>query len=399
MATPLPDRPNRGRLALRALFVLTAAASVAGGIGQVAAQAPGFAPVRAPTAGAGVALEVYRFGSPEVTGFRQVSLMTLPWGIRSPLAGPLSLELRGAYAVGTAKRPEGQDISLSGFTDTEMRLSVGYDARDWVTTANAVVLLPTGKSTHTAEEAVVAGVVAADLLPFRVVNWGTGGAAGGTLGVVRARNGGSLGFSAAFLAAREFEPVEDVSGSPIFAYRPGDQVQLRAAVDQNVGGTGKITVTLSFQHHRDDRIDGANLYRAGNRYQALGSYAFAAGSRSSAIVYGGLHHRDQGTALAEPTREIPAQNLVLAGGGLRIPFGGGVFLPSIDTRLFLTADGVGEGHLTGAGLSFELPLADDFTAIPSARLRYGRLDVREGLESDITGADVGLSIRWGSPRR
>jgi hypothetical protein len=349
--------------------------------------------------GGGFGYEAYRFGTPEASGIRELSLLTLPWAVRSSIGDVVTIGVSGGYAAGRLVRDGGDETTLTGLTDTEVRVGFGRSTSDFSASVQAIAVLPTGEETHTGREALVAGAIAADLLPFRIVNWGTGGGLGGAVTAARPFAGGSVGFNVSYLAAREFEPIQDGGGNPVFAYRPGDQLQLRAALDRNLGSTGKLTVSLSMHHHRADRIDGVDLYRTGNRYQALGSYAFAVGAGSSAIVYGGLLHRDGGTALADFSRDIPAQDLVLLGGGLRIPLGGSVLLPSVDSRVFRTADGIGQGHLTGLGAALEVPLSAGFALVPAARLRYGQALVRRGLDSDITGADIGLSVRWGGGRR
>ena len=116
-----------------------------------------------------------------------------------------------------------------------------------------------------------------------------------------------------------------------------------------------------WQHHDADALNGSNLYRAGRRYPLIGSYAFAAGSRASAIVYGGGVHRDRGRSELDLALDAPAQDLVIAGGGMRIPLGAATLAPSVDAR-------------------------------------FGHVVVREGEESGIAGFDFGLMLRSSGSR-
>ena len=340
--------------------------------------------------GAGAYHEAYTFGNPDAANIKTLSLTTLPFGVRVPLMARTSVSLTGSYAAGSMVQADGSEINLSGLTDTELSLAVPFGTGAFSTTVTGIVALPTGHATHSPAEARVAGVIAADLLPFRISNWGSGAGAGMNVAAVRAFNGGSFGLSAGYLVGREFEP----SQADQFTYRPGNQLQVRAALDRQVGAAGKITASLLFQQYSEDVRDGTNLFQAGNRYQAIGSYAFAVGGGSSGILYAGGLHRDQGTLLIDPDRGIPSQNLLLAGAGLRMPMGGGVLLPSVDARLFRSADGVGQGYLTGVGASWERR-AGTVMLTPTLRARFGSVLVREGSESGLVGSDVGLAVRFG----
>src|SRR5690606_2748252 len=113
-------------------------------------------------------------------------------------------------------------------------------------------------------EARVAALIASELLPFRFTNWGMGGAAGLAVNLARPVGSGNVGFGVGYLAAREFEPVRDAQS---FTYRPGNRLQVRLAADRNVANAGKLSLSLAFERHEEDRAAGVNLYRPGNRYQ------------------------------------------------------------------------------------------------------------------------------------
>ncbi|HEX2091083.1 MAG TPA: hypothetical protein VHG28_01730 [Longimicrobiaceae bacterium] len=343
------------------------------------------------TAGAGAVHEIYRFGDPEAAGIEQVSLTTLPFAVRTPLSHGVRLELSGAFARAALTRADGSRSTLSGLTDTELRVLLPI-ARDQVT-LGAVLVLPTGSATQSGEEAEVASVVASDLLPFRISNWGSGGGAGVNLAVARPVGYFGVGLNAGYRATREFEPLRDDE----LTYRPGNEAYLRLAVDRSFGRARKATLQVSAQRFADDELDGRNLYRAGNRYQVIGSYAFPGGSRSGAVVYGGVLRRENGTSL-DGLQRYPSQNLLLLGGGMRMPLGRGALLPSVDARVFRSSDGVGQGYVAGAGGSAEWPLGSA-TLVPSARLRLGRVLVADDVETGLAGVDLGFTIRFGESRR
>jgi hypothetical protein len=351
----------------------------------------GSAAAQAVSAGAGVASESYRFADAEVTGLRSVSLLTTPLQARVALPGRAALEVRGAYARGVARRADGTEAVISGFTDTGLRLDVPVGGERL--TVSGIVSLPTGLGTRSDEEAEVAAVVAADLLPFHVSDWGAGGAAG--LGIGYQRSGGTTGVSArvAYLAGREFRPV---AGEP-YAYRPGNQLRATLAIDHAVGAASRLALTVGAEHYADDAYQGRNLFRSGDRLQAIGSYAFPVGGTASGIFYAGALHRTNGTALLEISRDMPAQTLLLAGTGLRLRVGRAALVPSADGRVFRRRDGVGQGWLGGIGASLEWPVGGALL-VPSARAHFGSVVVREDERSGVTGVDLGLSLRLGRAR-
>jgi hypothetical protein len=338
--------------------------------------------------------EFYGFATPEATNIESLSLSTLTFGARVPLAGATGIGLRGSFARASLRRADGQVAEISGPTDTELSLGLPFRRGSLTSSVTAILVLPTGNSTHTPEEVDVAGAIAADLLPFRISNWGSGGAAGLHASAAHTLQRGSIGFGATYLVAREFEPVDGLA-----TYRPGDQLQLQAAFDHAVGGSAKLTVSLLAQRYGDDSWAGLNLYRTGNRYQATGSYSFRASARASALLYAAGVHRSAGTSLQEHGAELPSQKLLLAGGGMRLPLGRATLVPSVDARVFRRADGVGQGFLTGIGAALEYP-AGTTILVPSVRGRFGSVIEREGSESGITGFEVGLATRFGTlPRR
>jgi hypothetical protein len=340
----------------------------------------------APVIGATVAWESYTFADPAAAGIRSIALLTAPFAVRLRNSA-IGLELGGAWASGTLVREDGTSSTLSGPTDIDVRAFLAF-GRDRVVVA-VTGAAPTGRSALRREEAEVAGVISADLLPFRISNWGSGGGLGASALVAVPVAGFGVGVSGGYRVAREFEPLDGEA----LVYRPGDELSIRAAVDRSIGAAGKLAFQVAVQRYADDAIGGENLYRSGNRTHALGSWSFAAGGQGSGAVYAGVLRRARGTYL-DRTEVTPAQDLVLLGGGVRRQAGGVVLMPSVDARFFRSADGVGQGYAAGVGGSVELPLGGA-TLIPAARLRIGRVLVREDAETGLTGFDLGFTARLG----
>jgi hypothetical protein len=348
--------------------------------------------VLAQAAAGGISLDTYRFSTPEAVGLESVSLLVLPLSAEVPL-GPVQLGISGAFARGELTRADGTRAEMSGLTDTELRVALPLLGQRLA--VMGILMLPTGSSTHSAAEAEVGSLVAADLLPFRIAYWGAGGGAG--LGTsYRVQNGATgLQVGLSYMVAREFEPLQEAR----FGYRPGNQLSASVGVEHRVGPSQKLGLQVILQHFGDDAVDGENLYRPGSRVHLVGSYAMTVGGSGSALVYAGGMHRGAGDALQSLAQDAPVQRLLLAGGGLRLPLAQQItLLPSVDVRSFRSEDGIGQGHLSSAGAAAEIPVGS-VVVVPSLRARFGSVLVRQGRESGIMGFDLGLTLRFAAEPR
>ncbi len=357
------------------------------------ALAPAGALAQAPSAGLAASYEGYHFRDPTQTGIDAVSLLTVPVAVRVPFFLGSSLSLDGAYARGTLKLEDGSKVTLSGFTDTQLSLVLPVHGE--MASVTAVAILPTGMERQTLDEAMLAGVIASELLPFRISNWGAGGAGGLAVAAAHSTGRFGLGVSASYLVGRRY----DLLSEPEFGYRPGNQLRGRLALDLNTGSSGKASLQLTYLHSSTDQVDGANLYRSGDRVQVMSSYAFAAGARASGLVYAGLLRRARSTYLSAGPTQPEAQDLYLVGGGLRLPLGGWVLLPATDVRVVRRADGLDQGTIVGVGASAQIPIGRRALVLPQARARFGRVLVAQGSSTGFTGFDLGMGVRFGGAER
>ena len=359
-----------------------------GALALLSAPAAGQGSGAAPWAGAaGARLESYAFADPAETGIDRVSLFTAPFAAEATVGRRAKVTVSGAFAAGRLVRADGSRATLTGLTDTEVRVAVPV-VGEWMTLTGAVAL-PTGKDRLTADELEVAAVVASDLLPFAISHWG-GGQLGG-VGLQAVRRVGTVGVtvSGGYRAPRASRAFEGSGGS----YRPGGEAAFALALER-AAGAGRATLEAGMSHSAADRLAGANLYRAGNRYFVTGSYAFAPPGRVSGVLYAGVLHREDGVALATISQALPAQDLALLGLGARVPAGRIALLPAIDGRLFRSADGGGQGYGVAAGGAVEIP-AGALLLVSSARMRMGEVWISTGSRSRFTGAELGLTLRRG----
>lgn len=349
--------------------------------------APLQAQVNPATGGGGVVFESYHFGDAGAAGLEQLSLLTVPVAAQAQFGRRLIVDVVSTYARGTLRRPDGSESVLSGPTDTQVAVSGALVPG--LFSVGVIALLPTGKQKESEAEAAVAGAISADLLPFRISNWSTGGGVGLSSSLTHTVGPLAVGISASYVLGREF----DLMASD-FVYRPGNQLVVRAAADAAVGRGGKLALQAALQRASEDRVNGSNLFRPGNRLFGMTSYTFPAGATGSAIVYTGLYHRSAGAYLLQTSLSAAAEDLLLAGGGLRVPIRGAVLQPSADLRLLRRADGTDQGYGVGVGTSLEWR-AGGVTWVPLVHGRIGNVVVRDGVRSGFTGFDAGVVVRLG----
>jgi hypothetical protein len=369
---------------MRRATIAAAGFAVAAGAGALPAAAqPAFL-----GAGAGVSYESYFFSAADDVGLETLSLVTVPVVARAALTRQLRLELSGAWARGSALLPDGTESTISGPTDTELRLT--FDVGNDLLSVTGIALLPTGVETLSGDEVNVAGLIAADVLPFRISNWGTGGGFGASTAIARPFGDFAAGLSVGYVVAQEFQPLAEDE----FQYRPGSQLHVRAALDRVIGDAGKAALVLTMQRFQSDEVDGDNLFQSGSRYQAVGSYAFAAGSSGNGIVYAGYLRRDEGNFEDEQSL-LPAQDLVYGGAGLELRLGRALVRPAVDLRVLRRDDGTEQGYTATVGGTAEFQ-AGALTLVPTARGRFGNVLLREDAESGFSGVELGLALRFGS---
>lgn len=338
------------------------------------------------TGGAGVVFEPYSFSDADAAGMKSLMLTTVLVSANAALGRTVSLGVAGYYATGSVERPDGSKATLSGLTDT--RLVVTVPLGEWFT-LSGIGVLPTGKNSLTAEELEVAGRIAADLLPFRISHWGAGGGVGANVAFARRMGSVGLGLSAGYVFAGEFDPL----AADQVSYRPGDLMQVRAAIDGELGRGSKATLQVGLDLYGNDQIEQANAYSTGNRTQVMGSYAWPVSRRSQGLAYVGWLHRGSSASSSE-LLPLPAQDLALLGLGFRAPLGQGTIVPDLDVRLFRRDDGVGQGAYAGLGAALEWPLGAT-TIVPALKARFGTLDVSGNESTSFYGAEARFAVRFG----
>jgi hypothetical protein len=371
---------NRPVLSVLALGALLAPVTTAGAQGAAVA------------GGVSAYYEQYDLLNTEALGINRLTLLTIPVGARVEVLRGLWFDVATAYATASLRRDDGTESTVSGPTDTQLQLSQAFLGDRVV--VGAAYVAPTGVAVFSEEEAAVAGVIAADLLPTRISSWGSGGglrlSTAASFGSGRSR----LGAGAGYAVASSLEPLRDSD----FVYRPGNELHLYVSAEHGFGGQTVARVRAGTRQYSGDRIGGENLYQTGARYETIASLAWGAGDDALALLYGGVLHRGVGTVSAA-FGDTASQTVLVAGGGLRIATPGGwTLVPTADTRLVRRSDGLNQGRLSSVGAEAELPLGP-LTFVPSLRARFGKALPWSGAAASVRGTELQIALRYSTGRR
>lgn len=333
-------------------------------------------------------------------GASAAQLFMVPVAVRIPVGPSLRLDAYSAWAQGRVEQ-DGFTYDLSGVVDT--RVKATWQATPWAMLGVGAGL-PTGDAQHTAEEAVVSSVLAADLLGFREATWGVGTQI--TSSVATAVRAGSfgIGLAAAYSLNGEFEPRTEQD----LTYQPGNETRVRLGIDRNIG-TNTLTAGATFTTYTEDTYS-HNLFQAGNRLRFDAAYAFRAGAGVWTVYAANLWREngentvaitDQADAIVgDTTLATASQNLLVAGLVGAISVGGAYqFRPMIDLKLQSReeADGrnEGSGWIVAAGGDFPVRLFGTYDVFPKARVLFGAIEDATGLDRQVLGGEFSATVRWG----
>ena len=334
------------------------------------------------------------FSLAEELGADVANLLVVPATYVLPMGEKVRADLYVAWATGSVEKG-GFTYNKSGPTDTRMRLS--YQATPWAI-VTVGVNLPTGNSSDTNEEAIVASVLATDMLGFRESTWGTGFGITGGIATARQMGDWGVGLGASYRQSREFEPTDGED----FKYQPGNEARVRLGVDRNVGDGGKFTAGVTYLNYSEDLAAGENYFQAGTRIRVDATYAFRSGA-STWSLFAADSWRNKGDLtldLEDPSGIVVGDTLLVVGGqnlfvtGLRgsLPFAGVRIRPELDFRLQSREDNDGSGWLLGGGFDLPLRLYGTYDVFPRFRVTYGKMESVDGDMYSLMGGEIGMTI-------
>ena len=104
----------------------------------------------------GISMDYMGYSFDEGLGADAAQLLLVPLAVRFPVGANITVDLYSAWAQGKVEQGD-TEFTLQGVVDTEVKVS--YQMSNWGLLSVGLGL-PTGNSTHDAEEAVVSAILA-----------------------------------------------------------------------------------------------------------------------------------------------------------------------------------------------------------------------------------------------
>ena len=248
-------------------------------------------------------------------GYDDASQLSVPFTLRIPLGPRAGLTASSIFTRVSVTPSSGADAveTMSGLTDTELRLSVDIVPERLVFIGSGAI--PTGMESIEAAQGPVLGVLVTDVLGFSTRNLGTGGSVGaGFAGGVPAGRM-ALGLAATFLQFGSFDPV--VGGDRTL--KPASELRIRGGIEGPAGERGYLRMAAVVSRRGSDEINGEALSSSGNRYVGYVSLAQRLGN-SELMLYAFDLYRSaaQLETSALGAAVVPKGNLIAGGAQLTL---------------------------------------------------------------------------------
>jgi hypothetical protein len=325
-------------------------------------------------------------------GTSSVSQLAVPIGVLIPLGPRLTVDIGTRFATTTRTNPGNTSFTLSGLTDLQARAVYQVVPNYVMFTASTNV--PTGKVELTCEEELqVASLIASDLIPFPVSNYGSGFNVTSGVAVAVPVAGFAVGAGGSYRYSGEYSPLACSDST----YRAGGEVKLRFGVDRVVG-QGRVSLGFTYSDFSKDEFGGSEALSPGRRFITQASANIPVGNLTISLYAWNLR-RTMG--LVEINSDsIPGQNVLTLGAGAAISLGRNLLRPSIEYRRHTegradapeTRDPA--GTLLSFGLRYQMALSERFSLLPSFRFDTGNI-ASGGGDVGYSGFNAAISLRAG----
>src|SRR5712692_4314029 len=190
-------------------------------------------------------------------GIKSISQWNLPLVLVTPVGRSLSVDLTSYLVSGRVETYAGTKETLSGLTDTQLRLL--YTLRRDRAVASLSFNLPTGQHSLSTGGFQVSGAVGSNYLSFPVSSFGT--AFGMTGGLAYAQRVGewNLGVSGSLRYLGSFAPFSNDT----LTYSPGLEGRVRAGADRLLGQKARLLLGITVSSFSTDVYSGSNAVLSG----------------------------------------------------------------------------------------------------------------------------------------
>jgi hypothetical protein len=323
-------------------------------------------------------------------GVKTASQWNLPLVVVAPLGRQMSLDLTTHLAHATVSSYTTATSTLSGLTDTQLRLlyTLGRDRA----VASLALNLPTGKHSVSTSEFAVCGAVGSNFLSFPVASCGTGFGVTGGLAYATPAGAWNLGFSGSVRYQGSYQPFSDQS----LDYAPGVEGRVRAAADRLLGQRARLLLGLTFSTFSTDQYTGSGIvngsFTPGPRFIGDLGYAYSFGQTTVAITAWDFYRLSSSSA----DTTIPGSKENVFNAELRAArqvsprF---ALEPVIGFRQWSPGDYRG-GRLFVFGANARLSFSDQLSAQLSGRFGPGWAYEPSHGRGDLTATGVTLYLRY-----
>lgn len=340
----------------------------------------------------GVEFKQYTFEDAGVDNTRRQVAFPIAVGI--PIGKRASLDIGTYYATTTLKAGDA-DQSISGLTDTQLKLSYVFGSDAVV--ASVAVNLPTGQEKSSQEDFVTGASASSAFLLFPVNNYGTGTSVTPGLAAATTLGTWNVGLAASVRWSAEYQPFSDDEDELGDArYQPGVETRIRLGADKLMGRS-RFQIGGTFSTFATDELRGGGFgngtYSPGNRF--LADIGFLTPVSSGNVnFYAWNYHRVSSRDDDDETGAGGKENIFSLGATGSFPLSPRASLePMLDGRFWSPESG--SGSLFGLGTGVRFQLGSSLTLVPAAKVEFGKIKSSEDAESNsITGLSISTLFRY-----
>lgn len=308
-----------------------------------------------------------------------ISQFAVPIAFAVPIGSRFNFDVATAFASATLDVDGGGESTISGLTDTQIRLNFTLPGDAIMITAG--INAPTGQYKVEEDKLAAAGQIGNDFLAFPVSSFGNG--FGGTGGIAIAKSLGTwnLGLGGSFRKSFEFDAFE--SGSTTVTFTPATEIRGRLGLDREITG-GRVMLAAVYSKFGEDKCDGCTGgTTAATGARIIGQAGIDKDIGSAHLYLGGwVLHRAEGEQLGGIA---PAENIEDAMLALGFNVGGLFLEPNVEVRMRQSDGETASLFYGGLRTRFR---SGSLEFSPSAAIGMGTAG-----DVDISGFKGGLTIR------
>jgi hypothetical protein len=322
---------------------------------------------------------------------KSISQWSMPLVLVTPVGRSLSVDLTSYLVSGSVESYAGTKETLSGLTDTQLRLL--YTVRRDQAVASLSFNLPTGRHSLSTSQFQVSGAVGSTYLAFPVSSFGSGFGVTGGLAYAQRLGEWNLGVSGSVRYLGSYAPFSNDT----LTYSPGLEGRVRAGADRLLGQRARLLLGVTVSTFSTDVYSGSNAvlsgwYSPGARVIVDAALVRVVG-RATVTAFAWDFYRRAGLANGASNPET-RENVLNAELRVARPVGPRLQLePMVAFRQWSPADYRG-GRLYSAGVAARYGINDRLSANLSGRLDTGWVHARDRGFATLTGSGSTLWVRY-----